>query len=94
VYVALTDLSKFGDAQFKYGGLENGAHTACREKLAEIIGKEKADEIHNQILQETIRAGKEGIDLHDAWEVIVNTKNKTAKAFILDAINPVIHDAY
>ncbi|MDD5163243.1 MAG: hypothetical protein PHD95_03485 [Candidatus ainarchaeum sp.] len=78
-YVALTDLSKLGDLQFKHGFNNNRHHLRALG-----IPEEEISRTIEHIASENQRARELGIKLEDSWELIVDTKNKNIKPFILD----------
>jgi len=84
-YILMTDLTKFGDLQLKYGDQVLHARGIIPEIDLELaIGTKKANEIYDQLQRENAIAAKHGIQIGDGWEIIVNTKTKTARAFIID----------
>ena len=73
-YVALTNLSKFGDVQ-----------TKNLAQVKEALGARTTEEIQQYLKAQAAKAAaEEKIDLSDSWEFIINTRKKTVRAFILD----------
>ncbi|MFA6064796.1 MAG: hypothetical protein WCW44_02910 [archaeon] len=91
-YVALTDLTKYGDVQIKYPRKFSISDHFVGEKLVALVGKKEAEKVVEKIKQETSSAWKTlGIHLEDSWEIIINTKTKTARAFIIDTRLSILH---
>ncbi|MFA4855593.1 MAG: hypothetical protein WC634_03350 [archaeon] len=72
-YVALTDLSKFGQIQ-----------TKDEEDVYLLLGKERGNEMKSYTKSQNERAAEAGIVLRDCWEYVIDPQQKTARAFILD----------
>ncbi|MDD5148791.1 MAG: hypothetical protein PHH08_04990 [Candidatus ainarchaeum sp.] len=84
-FVALTDLSKFGDVQLKRAVLPSIWARDFSYIRSIGISEKEIKKMLTQITEENKRAEMEfGISLSDSWEIIIDTKNKTIKAFILD----------
>ncbi|GEM_PF-3594359 len=73
-YVALTDLSRFGDIQTKFHRL-----------LSLYIGAGKAQTLIDYTRGQNQKAKAElGINIEDSWEFVIDSKTRTAKPIILD----------
>ncbi len=73
-YIALTDLSKFGDVQSRY-----------LDDVIKLIGVKEGLRIEKFVDEQTKKARELGIEIRgDTWEYIIDTKQKRAYAFILD----------
>ena len=73
-YVALTDLSRFGDIQTKH-----------LTDVGDILGEKEFLRLNKMTLEMTMRARRDaGIELADSWEYVIDTKKRTVRAFILD----------
>ncbi len=77
-HVALTDLTKIGDLRAKSFSLA--------KRIAEKFGIEgnAIEEVKQYVEKETNGAKELGLDLNDAWEFLIDTKEKKITAFILD----------
>jgi hypothetical protein len=75
-YVAITDLKKFGDVQIA---------KPIYEELVHFVGEEKAHKAVDEMDRLTEKAiHEENINLHDAWEAVIDTKKSIVRLFILD----------
>jgi hypothetical protein len=98
-YVAVTDLSKFGDVQLKYSLRRSGKHCPVTildasgkgryildvDFVDSFIGKDKREFLEQRMQELTLRASKEhNMDISDSWELVIDSKNRTARAIILD----------
>ena len=76
-YVALTDLTKFGDLLLKSPSIND---------LERFLGAKKSKVLMDKMTALSEKAITQGLakSLFDSWEVVVDTKKKTAHTFILD----------
>ncbi len=89
-FVAMTDLTVFGDMIVKYLPKNNVMHSWFMENLKISIGEKKANLVINNI-QKLIEKAKfeTGLDISDAFEIVVDTKKKSARAFVVDVDDAV-----